>query len=153
MTLISREQPTYSCWHGMKYRCFNPKSKEYKNYGARGISVCDRWLHSFENFFLDMGRKPAGRSIDRIDNNGNYEPSNCRWATIQEQNSNKRDCIHLEYAGLIMTIEEWGRLIGRHPTTLRTRLRAGYPLDLVMRSEKLLFGKVPAPAAMEGQEP
>lgn len=80
---------TYYIWAAMIQRCTNPKNRDYKNYGARGITVCDRW-RDFTNFLADMGEKPDGLSIDRIDNDGNYEPGNCRWATPAQQASNKR---------------------------------------------------------------
>lgn len=80
---------TYMCWRGMIARCTNPKMQNWKWYGGRGITVCDRWRHSFKNFLADMGEKPPGLSIDRIDVNGNYEPSNCRWATSSEQFRNR----------------------------------------------------------------
>lgn len=81
---------TYHSWREMKSRCYNPKRKFYKHYGGRGITVCDRWLESFDNFLADMGERPNGKSIDRIDTNGNYEPNNCRWATQTQQIHNRR---------------------------------------------------------------
>lgn len=77
-------------WRAMKERCCNPNDKAYKRYGGRGITICDRWRYSFQNFIADMGFRPADKnSIDRVDNSGNYEPSNCRWATYMEQAHNK----------------------------------------------------------------
>lgn len=80
----------YRCWQDIKQRCNNVNSPSFKNYGGRGIKVCERWLNDFAAFFEDMGPSPAETSIDRIDNDGNYEPSNCRWATRETQDRNKR---------------------------------------------------------------
>lgn len=82
----------YKSWQSMKERCFNPNNKKWEDYGGRGIKVCDEWINSFENFFNYMGERPKGTTLDRYPNNdGNYEPGNCRWATIEEQNRNKRN--------------------------------------------------------------
>lgn len=82
--------PTWRSWQAMKARCLNSKHHAWPNYGGRGISICGRWLNSFENFLADMGERPTGTSLDRINNDGNYEPGNCRWATPSQQIANRR---------------------------------------------------------------
>ena len=81
--------PTFRSWADMRTRCFNPNIKKFKNHGGRGITICDRW-DDFQNFLSDMGERPSGLTLDRIDNDGNYEPGNCRWATWSQQNKNRR---------------------------------------------------------------
>jgi hypothetical protein len=83
-------------WYNMKSRCYNIKDKKYKFYGARGIEVCDRWLNSFQNFYEDMGPKPKGLTLERIDNNGDYDIDNCKWAKYIEQNRNYSKCFLTE---------------------------------------------------------
>lgn len=95
------ETVEYRAWSHMKYRCYDKRSESYKDYGGRGIKVCDRWLESFSNFLEDMGLKPSPfLSIDRIENDGNYEPSNCRWATKSQQCSNQRRQKGLKHNGV-----------------------------------------------------
>lgn len=82
--------PTYRSWASMMQRCKDPKNKSFNNYGGRGIKVCDRWMN-YRKFEEDMGERPAGKTLDRINSNGNYEPGNCRWASIRVQNNNQRN--------------------------------------------------------------
>jgi hypothetical protein len=97
---------TYKSWAQMRGRCNRPGHIEYKRYGGRGIKVCVRW-NTFENFLEDMGERPAGKTIDRIDPNGSYEPGNCRWATPKEQARNKRNNVILTIGGVSKTVAEW----------------------------------------------
>ncbi len=108
LTGLSSQYPSeYRSYNGMISRCFNPNISNYKHYGGKGITVCARWLESFNNFLEDMGSKPPGTSLDRIDFNGNYYPDNCRWATISEQNRNRSNNIVITYCGLILLVADW----------------------------------------------
>jgi hypothetical protein len=100
--------PTYNSWLAMKSRCFNESNNVYHLYGGRGITVCDKWLN-FEGFFEDMGYRPEGTTIERINSDRNYEPGNCRWATAQEQANNISTNHRIEYNGQTKTLAEWSR--------------------------------------------
>jgi NTP pyrophosphatase (non-canonical NTP hydrolase) len=120
---------TYHIWQHMKRRCFLTTAREYPDYGGRGITVCDRWKNSFELFLKDMGECPSRCSIDRINNNGNYEPSNCRWSTSAEQAINKRSNRMLIVGGVSMTAKEWADKVGLLPHTIYTRLNKGWDAE------------------------
>ena len=113
---------TYKSWASMKRRCSATNLRCYKWYGGRGITVCDRWLNSFDNFLKDMGERPVGTSLDRIDTNGNYEPSNCKWSTIIEQQNNRRTNRFFYYNGSMKTISEISRSVGIKRGTLYYRM-------------------------------
>lgn len=121
--------PEYNAWHSMKKRCFSSGCKAYKNYGGRGITICERWM-DFKNFLNDMGRKPSHKhTIERINNNGNYEPSNCKWATAAEQNRNKRNCISFEFMGRRQLIADWSKELGYDRTLIIDRLGRGWSVE------------------------
>lgn len=114
-------------WRSMVQRCMNPKNDAYPLYGGRGITVCARWRESFENFYADMGPRPRGTSLDRIDNDGHYAPSNCRWATKSEQARNKSTTRMVSYKGRRISLVELSEATGIAYTTLCGRIRRGYP--------------------------
>lgn len=119
-----RNTSTYGIWRGMKQRCLNKNSGEYVNYGGRGISVCDRWL-VFDNFLADMGERPEGHHIDRINNDGNYEPANCRWVTPKQNQRHTRKSRMVEAFGEVRCLAEWAELKGIRALTIHKRLRRG----------------------------
>jgi hypothetical protein len=116
--------PTYNTWVGMIARCTNPNHRSYDSYGGRGIVVCSRWF-DFSNFLADMGEKPESKTIDRIDNNGNYEPSNCHWVSAKKQARNKRSSHSITYKGETKTIAEWSEILDIPPSTISWRLNHG----------------------------
>lgn len=123
----------YRVWTHLVQRCTNPKNTSYQNYGGRGIKVCERWRESFVNFFSDMGSRPTSKhQIDRIDNDGHYEPGNCRWATVAEQNRNMRRSQKITFNGRTMTIAEWGREIQLAPHALKNRLKKGWSIEAAL---------------------
>lgn len=117
--------PTYYTWSNMLARCSNPKASRYEQYGGRGIAVCDRWL-SFENFLNDMGERPEGLSLDRIDPDGGYSKENCRWASTSQQSNNRRNNVFVDYEGKRYTIKQLSDLLDVPYERLRYALRR-YP--------------------------
>ena len=125
--------PEYYAWINMKHRCFNPNHKQYLYYGGRGITVCDRWLN-LENFLADMGSRPSAKhSLDRIDNNGDYSPKNCKWSTKAEQENNKRTNHLITIVNETYTIVQWTEKKGYGETVIYNRLNLGWSdYDAVM---------------------
>lgn len=120
----------YLSWLRMRERCKCKKGNRWHKYGGRGIKVCDRWLNSYENFLHDMGRKPTEKhSLDRINNDGNYEPSNCRWATNKDQSRNKTTTIYLTLGQTKKSLTDWCDLFKSNPTTIRCRLRRSWDIN------------------------
>jgi len=138
-----KHSPTYRSWSAMRTRCNNTNSQAYPNYGGRGIKVCERW-QNFTNFLEDMGERPDGKTIDRIDNDGNYEPGNCRWANKKEQVSNTRINIYVEIDGEDVCLSEAARRYGIREDTIYKRYKYG------IRGNKLL-SKDPLPTSSKGE--
>lgn len=118
--------PVGFVWREMIERCYNPKGPQYSDYGGRGITVCERWFNSLPNFMEDMGERPSGYTLERVDNNGNYCPDNCRWATRLEQANNKRDNHKVTIDGVELTIAQWARKLGVTSELIRNRLYRGW---------------------------
>lgn len=124
--------PTHNSWLAMKQRCDYQGHAEYQRYGGRGITVCERWK-SFENFLEDMGERPSGTSIERIDVDGNYEPGNCRWAHEAEQARNRRSTIKVERDGVTMCVKDWCDKLGLNPNRIYGRIRRGEAPEKALR--------------------
>jgi hypothetical protein len=121
----------YSSWNAMMQRCYNPKQDNYPNYGGRGIEVCERW-HDVTNFYADMGERPEETSLDRIDNNGNYEPGNVRWSTDIDQHNNTNRNIKIPYNGESKTVAQWSVELGIKARNIHKRLKRGYDIKDVL---------------------
>lgn len=115
--------PEHISWKSLKSRCLNKNNESYHLYGGRGITVCNRWINSFENFYADMGKRPTLKhSIDRVNNDGNYDPLNCRWADHIEQANNKHSNHFLTFKGETKTIAQWGRKFNISEQAIQRRL-------------------------------
>lgn len=120
---------THRSWESMLNRCRKTSGRHWKYYGSCGVTVCDRWS-DFANFLADMGDRPSRRhTIDRIDPNGNYEPGNCRWATVSEQNCNRRNTLYIEVDGARVKLVDYCQKVGVSAQAVRTRLRLGWTLE------------------------
>jgi len=123
---------TYDTWRAMRQRCLNPRNVRYPRYGGRGITICERWM-KFENFLADMGPRPSPKhSIDRINTDGNYEPSNCRWATPKEQTDNRKRTVMITYNGMTMSMLDWSLRLGGKRTLVISRIRSGWDPQLAV---------------------
>ena len=135
---LCREYRCYTSWDGMKARCYNTNNYNYSKYGGRGIIICERWLgkYGFRNFLEDMGERPEGYSIERINVNGNYELSNCKWATILEQNNNKTSNIKITYKGIEYNAANLAKKFGIEKSTFFKRIEAGHRGEKLVRPVK-----------------
>lgn len=141
-----KELPEYEIWKAMNKRCRNENDLSYRNYGGRGVAVCQRWIDSFESFLQDMGRRPSqDLSIERIDNNGNYEPSNCKWGTRTEQNNNKRKSFIVSVDGVKTTVQQVWKTYGKDSKvsfyTFRSRLYKRWSIEQALYNP--LYAKKP----------
>jgi hypothetical protein len=125
---VNENRAMYRVWRGMLARCGNEKSTRYQNYGGRGIKVCDRWM-DFKNFLADMGDRPDGLTIDRIDVNGNYEPGNCRWADLSTQANNKTNSAYHIIDGEKLTVSQWAAKRGVPEQYVYARLHRGWSIE------------------------
>jgi hypothetical protein len=127
--------PEYSCWIAMRKRCYNISNASYMRYGGRGISICERWQR-FENFLVDMGLRPSTKhSLDRIDNNGNYEPGNCRWATNKQQQVNRNSVRLLTFKGEALPLSDWSVKLRIPRATIRQRLDNGWTVERALTQD------------------
>lgn len=124
-----RRTPEQQAWHDMRRRCYWMLDEQFHNYGGRGITVCPEWLHSCETFLRDMGARPAGYTLDRRNNNGNYEPNNCHWIPQEDQHANKRTNITLTHQGRTQTISKWADELGINRVTLQLRVKRGWSTE------------------------
>jgi len=129
-----RRTATYKAYDSMRDRCLNPNNHAYHRYGGRGITICDRWLDAFEMFYADMGDRPTGMSLDRIDNDGPYSPENCRWATFKVQQNNRSTNLRLTVEGVSMTVSEVAAKFELSKHCVRYRLLAGWPVERIINT-------------------
>lgn len=131
------ETPEYFAWQAMKNRCYREKDEHFHRYGGRGITVCERWIECFENFISDMGFRPSGKhSLDRKNNDGNYEPDNCKWSTKKEQCNNRASNNRINLNGVLKTVAEWSEELGIKPSTILYRINHGWTPERALTNAK-----------------
>lgn len=137
------EHELYAVFQMMKQRCYNPNAVNYRFYGARGITVCDTWRNDFWQFVADVGKRPKGYSLDRIDNMRGYEPGNVRWASRKEQALNRRrpsftgKFTDITYQGVTKSVVEWAAELNMHHNTLRERIRRGLSVEQILSTKDM----------------
>lgn len=145
--------PTYSSWKMMIQRCTNPRNGNYAYYGAKGVKVCERWL-TFENFLEDMGERKGYKTIERVNRDGDYEPSNCRWATRKEQAQNRRDTRLITLHGVTKSLTQWAREKKLGVNMIRSRLARGWSIEdaFTIKADKSgrLYRRKTTPRRIEG---
>lgn len=143
----NRDSRLYTIWNNMKARCLNPNSTSFKNYGDKGINICDEWVDSFESFYnwAIQNNYTDELTLDRIDSNGNYNPDNCRWSTMKKQQNNRGNNNILVYEGIEHTVAEWSKITGIPYDTLWKRIKEGWSIEKALtqplRGQKELIWK------------
>jgi len=134
---------TFRSWADMRSRCLNENSKHYHRYGGRGIKICDRWLESFDNFLTDMGEKPESLTLERVNNDGNYTPENCLWATRQEQAINRNTTKFIKFRGEKKTLRQWAEYYNLKTITLYSRIHCyGWSLKQALNKPVLKRNRI-----------
>ena len=145
-TLPTRDDPIYQIWHSMKKRCFNPTDSSYESYGKRGITVCVRWM-TYKNFAEDMGPRPPNTTMDRKENDGDYEPGNCHWASREQQANNTSRNRHIEFRGERLTASQWTKKLGVNRWVLYGRIKSGWSDEEIISTPFRSETSITAPAA------
>lgn len=149
---LKEHKREYNSWYSMKQRCTNQKKDNYPEYGGRGIKICSRWIDSFDNFVEDMGLRPEGTTLDRIDSSGNYEPSNCKWSTYSEQTLNTTATHWIDDNGEDICLSYFAKKYGIPATTIKHRIKNGLPLeDLKVKPENKLVYNIEYNGKIYGQ--
>jgi len=132
---VNSRTKEYYIWMSMRMRCSNPKNKAYKNYGGRGITVCPRWLASFDNFYRDMGPKPDCKTLDRKNNDSDYSPENCEWADWFQQHNNTRNNRPITFNGKTLNLGQWESQLGFTHGRIRYRLNSGWSVEKALTTK------------------